>query len=188
MNTSHDQRAARSAAWLRALTLLCMSALLVGCATLKVNSYLERGADLSRYRTFDWGARDTFSTGDPRLDNNPFFENRVKSQVESGLAARGYSKTATPDVRVHIHASVNQRIDVNGLDALTATCDAPECRPFVHDAGTLVIDLVDPATNRIVWRGWADETLDGAIDNQRWMEQRVDQAVAKILARLPPRP
>jgi hypothetical protein len=188
VNTSHDQRAARSAAWLRALTLLCMPALLGGCATLKVNSYLERGADLSRYRTFDWGARDTFSTGDPRLDNNPFFENRVKSQVESGLAARGYSKTATPDVRVHIHASVNQRIDVNGLDALTATCDAPECRPFVHDAGTLVIDLVDPATSRIVWRGWADETLDGAIDNQRWMEQRIDQAVSKILARLPARP
>ncbi|HEY6507199.1 MAG TPA: DUF4136 domain-containing protein [Vicinamibacterales bacterium] len=188
MFTPHDRRSTQAAAWLRPLALLCVSALLAGCATLKVNSYLERGADLSRYRTFDWGARDTVSTGDPRLDNNPFFENRVKTQVESALAARGFAKAARPDVTVHYHASVTQRIDISGIDGASAQCEAPECRPFVHDAGTLVVDLVDPATGRVVWRGWADGTLEGAIDNQRWMEERIDEAVAKILARLPPRP
>lgn len=187
MITLPGQPSGRPTARLRSLALLCLPILWAGCATLKVNSYLERGADLSRYRTFEWGARDTFSTGDPRLDNNPFFETRVKAQVESGLAARGYSKAATPDIRVHIHASVTQRIDVSGIDGTSAQCEATECRPFVHDAGTLVVDLVDPATSRVIWRGWADGTLEGAIDNQRRMEQRIDEAVAKILARLPPR-
>lgn len=188
MHTPQGQPSARPAAWLRALALVCLPFVLAGCATLKVNSYLERGADLSKYKTFDWGARDTFATGDPRLDNNPFFENRVKAQVESGLGARGFAKGAKPDVTVHYHASVTQRIDTNGIDGPTVQCQTPACRPFVHDAGTLVIDLVDPATNRVVWRGWADDTLEGAIDNQRWMEQRIDEAVARILARLPPRP
>ena len=73
---------------------------------------------------------------------------------------------------------------VNSYDMLDQVLPVGE----VELPGGSDIDLVDPATSRIVWRGWADETLDGAIDNQRWMEQRIDQAVSKILARLPPRP
>jgi hypothetical protein len=171
------------------VALVALPAVLAaGCATLQVSSFVERGADLSRFRSFDWGPREGLDTGDPRLDNNPFFENRVKSQVESTLAARGYMKLDTrSDLIVHYHARVNQRFDT-GTHDLTGSCDGADCRPFVYDAGTLVIDLVDRTSNRLVWRGWADGTLDGAIDNQRWMEQRVDEAVTKILARLPPRP
>jgi hypothetical protein len=160
---------------------------LSGCATLQVNSYVERGASLSQYQTFGWGVRDGLETGDPRLDNNPFFDTRVRSQVESKLTARGYAKMGPqPDLWVHYHARVNQRLDASSLEN-TGSGRNDDNRPFVYDAGTLVIDLVDRASNRVVWRGWADGTLDGAIDNQRWMEQRVDEAVAKILARLPPR-
>jgi hypothetical protein len=57
----------------------------------------------------------------------------------------------------------------------------------VYDAGTLLIDLVDARTNRLVWRGWAEGSVDGVIDNQEWMEARIDEAVTRILERLPRR-
>jgi hypothetical protein len=48
-----------------------------------------------------------------------------------------------------------------------------------------VIDLIDARSRRLVWRGWAEGDIDGVVDNQKWMEKRVDEAVAKIIERLP---
>jgi hypothetical protein len=65
------------------------------------------------------------------------------------------------------------------------SCD--DCRPFVFDAGTIVIDLIDARTHRLVWRGWEEGSIDGLVDNQAWMEQRIDQSVARIIEQLPRR-
>lgn len=161
------------------------------CApAIRVHSFAERGADLSRYRTYDFASTEARPTGDPRLDANPIFAGRVQAALESQLAARGYQRAtgaATPDLQVHFHASVTQQIDVNDLDRLSGYCPAGECKPFVYDSGTLLVDLVDGRTNRLIWRGWAESSLDGVIDNQEWMEQRIDEAVTKIVARLPRR-
>jgi hypothetical protein len=166
---------------------LVSGALAVGCATTNVSSYIERGADLRQYRTYSWGPPDTWSTGDPRLDNNRFFDERVRAQVESELGRRGYRKTDTqaPDLLVHYHASVSQEIDARELDSPPTSCADRDCGPFIYDKGTLFVDLVDPRTGRLIWRGWAEGSIDGVIDNQASMESQIDQAVAKILTRLP---
>ena len=69
--------------------------LAAGCATMNVNSFAERGMNLRQYRTYNWGPPDTWSTGDPRLDNNRFFDERVRGEVEKELARRGFEKTAS---------------------------------------------------------------------------------------------
>lgn len=122
-----------------------------------------------------------------RLDNNEFFQERVKTAVEKGLDARGLEKTTsgTADVVVHYHASVTQRVDANGVDERYGYGE--DCRPFVFDAGTLTLDVVDARTNRLVWRGWAESSIDGVIDNQQWLERRIDEAVTRILERFPVR-
>ncbi len=58
----------------------------------------------------------------------------------------------------------------------------------MYDAGTLLIDMVDTRTNTLLWRGWAEGSMDPFVDNQDWMEKRVDLAVARILEKLPARP
>jgi hypothetical protein len=108
-------------------------------------------------------------------------------RVERELASRGFEKTATeaPDVLVHYHASVRQKIDIRNLDAEYDACEEGDCEPYVYDAGTLFIDLVDRRTNRLVWRGWAAGSIEGVIDDQEWLEKRIDETVARILDRLP---
>jgi hypothetical protein len=85
---------------------------------MRVGSYPERGTDFTRYRTYDWAPAGQFSTGDPRLDNNPFFQERLRAAVEKELAARGFEKrtSETSDLLIHYHASIRERIDVSGLD------------------------------------------------------------------------
>ena len=56
---------------------------------------------------------------------------------------------------------------------------------LIRGAGTLFIDLVDRRTNRLVWRGWAAGSIEGLIDDQAWLEKRIDETVARIMLRLP---
>lgn len=160
---------------------------LAGCATLRVDSYLERGIEFSRYRSYAWAERGAFATGDPRLDNNRFFSQRVEEAVDMQLAARGFEKTTpgTADVLLHIHARMDQRVSTAAFDPSHGRCLDDTCHPEVYDAGTLIVDFMDRRTNRLAWRGWAERRVDGVIDDQKWMEATVDKTVARILGRLP---
>ncbi len=159
-----------------------------GCAPMIVHSYVERGADFGRFRTYNWGPADTWSTGDPRLDNNRFFDERVRGRIEQELQRHGYEKTASsePDVQLHYHASVTQEIEARTLDTQYA-CAAGDCGSRVYDKGTLVVDLIDPRNKQLVWRGWAESSIEGVVDNQSWMEARIDDAVTRIIDHLPSR-
>jgi hypothetical protein len=166
--------------------LALVGSALAGCASLNIGSYSSR-LDVAAYRTYAWGPADLVTTGDPRLDNNPFFAERLRMEVEKALAMKGFAKTTTeaPQLLLHYHASVTQELNLNGIDGQNYSDDGP--RPFIYEMGTIVVDLVDPRTKALLWRGWAEGAIDSVIDNQAWMEERIDQAVARIMERLPGR-
>ena len=173
------------------LAAVTISALAVtGCATtMNVSSHVQRGVDFSRYRTYDWGPADALPTGDPRLDKNPFFQDHLQGAIEKQLATRGFerSTSGTPDLLIHYHASINQRIDVNRLDREYGYCYDEDChtRVMEYEAGTLVLDIVDTRTNRVIWRGWAQDSVEGVLDNEDRMARKIDEGVTRMLARLP---
>ena len=170
------------------LIIVAGSALaLAACATTNVRSFVERDIDVGQYRTYSWGSAGERATGDPRLDNNQFFQERIQAAVERHLNARGFEKTTAEafDLLVRYHTSVEQLVNPNGVDRPYAPCE--KCEPYVYDAGSIVIDLVDARTHRLVWRGWAEGGIDGVINDQKWMEKRVDDTVARIMERLPRR-
>ena len=168
--------------WRLAAALTICGLTLSGCAVRRTDSYLARGANLSSYRTYAWGPAPRGGTGDVRLDNNEMFQERLRAAVEKQLASRGFEKTAAaPQLLVHYHASVEQRIDLMKTEPREACRD---CGPFIYDAGTMVIDLVDAPTSDLLWRGWSTANIDRLIDNQQWFEEHIDETVAKIFARL----
>jgi len=166
---------------------LAVGLFLPACAPVRVSAYVAPKADLRAYRTYAWGAGELGQTGDPRLDNNSFFRERVQKSADGQLAFRGYQKATAgkPDMVIHIHARVAQRIDSSEIDR--TNCEQGECRAYVFDEGTLLLDFVDARTNALIWRGWAERSLDGVLDNQNWMNQTIDRAVSLIFGRLPVR-
>lgn len=145
----------------RYAALVALALAVTGCASMNVNAYTERGVELSRFHTYAWAPDAPAATGDPRLDSNPFFAERIRAEADRRLAARGFEKTSTPDLLVHYHASMTQRIDTKDLDRQYGSCEKGDCRVEVYDAGTILIDLVDASTNQLVWRGWAEGSLEG---------------------------
>jgi len=174
---------------LRLATVFVAALALVGCASIGVSSFLNRGAEFTRYRTYSWSAVAALDTGDPRLDNNPFFHERIRADVEKELASRGFEMitSGSPDVVIHYRASIRQRIHANTVDPAKGYCGGNNCQPYVYETGTLLIDFVDARTDKLVWRGWAEDGVNGSISNQQLMEKKIDSAVTRILERLPPR-
>lgn len=161
-----------------------------GCATMSVSSHVEPGLNMVQYQTFDWGPADALPTGDARLDQDPAFNDWVQGAVEIGLARRGLvlaASGAEPDLRIHYHANISERINVNTADQSFGFCDGEGCEPPVtsYEAGTLVIDVVDARTNRVIWRGWAQDSIADELEDPDKMEETIQEAVTRMLARLP---
>jgi hypothetical protein len=161
-----------------------VAAVTVACAPVTVTSFTERGVQVSRYRTYDWGTVDTAVPGDPRLDNNSFFHDYLRGAIDRQLRARGYEQTAlTPDVRVHYHASAAQRLYISGSEPTRERCT--DCAVQVYDEGTVLIDLVDGRTGALVWRGSAETDLARSVDDQARMERTLERVVERIFTKLP---
>lgn len=162
------------------------------CATMNVSSHVQHGLDIAQYRTYDWGAADALPTGDPRLDQDPYFQDRVQGAFEKQMAAHGFERAGSerPDLLIHYHASINRRLDVNRADHSRGYCYDEDCRARVieYEAGTLVLDIVDARTNRVIWRGWAQHSVEGVLGHPERMARKIDEAVRRMLERLPPAP
>lgn len=171
----------------RLLTAAAAVLLLHGCASLSVNSYSDTSRQWPSERSYEWAPAESLSTGDARLDNNPFFDRQVRAAVERELSGRGFQKAddGRAPLLLHYHASFGQEIDLRNVNEEYGYCEREECGPVVYEAGTLVIDVVDAGTNALLWRGWARGNFEADIDSQERMERRVDDAVRRIFARLP---
>jgi hypothetical protein len=164
---------------------------LTGCATLNVSSHVERRADFTHYRTWEWAPDAAVPTGDARLDNSPFFQNRLRGAVEHQMTAKGYVRSTlagSPDLLVHYHANFSKTFAVTDNRTGIGSCYR-DCEPdaYAYEQGTLVIDVVDARTEALVWRGWSRDNMEGAIDNQSRMEQELDAAVGGMFERFPGR-
>ncbi len=165
-----------------------LTSILAGCAAMTVSSHIERNVNFADYVTYDWGSPDALPVGDPRLDNNEFFRDYVMGAIEKELAGKGFRQafSGEPDLLVHYHANVNQKVDVYEVDRPYGYC-YQDCEPRVveFEQGTLVVDIVDRRTNKVVWRGWAQDTMNGVIDNQDRLEKQVSEGVTKMMKLIP---
>jgi hypothetical protein len=159
-------------------------------ATMTVSSHVDRSLNFAQYRTFDWGPADALPTGDPRLDGDPFFKDHVQGAVERGLSVRGVelASSGSPDLLIHYHANISERLDVSRADRAYGYCGSADCPPETvrYEAGTLVLDFIDSRTNKLVWRGWAQNSVEDMLRNRDKMARTIDKAVDDMLHQLPP--
>jgi hypothetical protein len=173
------------------LGIVVAATFVVGCATLNVSSHVERGIDFTQFVTFDWGPADAFPVGDPRLDNNPFFRDYLTGAIEKQLAKRGYRRaTGSPNLLVHFHANVTERFEVHGVEPYNSQTCAPNCEPSIaqYEEGTIVVDVADASTGKVIWRGWAQDNIRGFIDDQDAMQRHIVKSVDRMFASFPAGP
>jgi hypothetical protein len=159
----------------------------IACAPMQVHTYVPRNANLTKYQTYAWAPAGAFETGDPRLDNNTLFIEHLQSAVERQMARKGWAPAVgnEADLVIHFHARVDQRLDLRDAVASGRINEDSGAGPLVYDAGTLLLDFIEPRSNTLVWRGWAEGSVEGVIDNQAWMNEKIETAVTRILMTFP---
>ena len=179
------------ARWATAV-LIAGSLGLGGCAPIRVSAHVDSHTDFAQFRTFDWGPADALPAGDPRLDADGFFQDHMQGAVERQMLLKGYARAAegaTPDLRIHFHAVVRERMDVDALDVQRGFCAAGTCGSGVtqFEEGTLLVDVMDGRTNRLVWRGWAQDSVEGTLENHDKLAKQINKAVKGLMGALPGR-
>lgn len=174
---------------LRWPVLMLLAATVSACATMNVSSHVERDADFSKFRTWEWGKRDELPKTDPRLDS-PTFQDYLQGAVERQFAQRRLTRVdpgKTPDLLVHYHANVSSRINANSSHQAYGACYDPHCtvRVMEQEVGTILVDVLDARTNRLVWRGWVQTNVDGVLKNERRLDRRIGKAVEEMFKQFP---
>ena len=47
------------------------------------------------------------------------------------------------------------------------------------------IDVIDTHTNRLIWRGWAQDSVEGVLGNRNRLKRKIDEGVTRMFERLP---
>lgn len=140
--------------------------------------------DLGRYVAFTWDEADDRPVGDPRLENNPFFEERLHAAVAVELASAGIREGSMgPTLLVHHHATVRDRVDVYEADRREGyrTEEYGEGTQVVqYEEGTILVDIADAESRTVLWRGWAQFDIGHAIEDPQVMEAAIEEAIGKM--------
>jgi hypothetical protein len=138
----------------------------------KVNVDSDPAAPFATYRTYSW------LQGTP--GPNPLSEERLHAAVDARLAGRGLVLTAQgPDLFVTTDVTTTEREErvVHGFGTGPWWGGGfPTASVETHVDGTLVVDLYDARTKKMVWRGVATATAsDKPTKNTKKMNKALDK-------------
>lgn len=169
-----------------------LTALVLGCGiAIRAGADFQPGTSFETYRTFGWGSADELPTGDPRLDNNPFFQERMRLAIADELLRLGFVyDERSPDLLVHYHASIRERVDVYAVDEELGYNPeyGPGTQVIQYDEGTILVDIADADSKRILWRGWAQSDLGSVIEDRDATEKNLRESMKLMFAELPSPP
>lgn len=147
--------------------------------------------DLTPYTTFVWDEPDERPVGDPRLENNELFEDRLHAAVAFELSRAGIREANSgPTLTVHHHATVRNRVDVYEADAAAgyrSTEFGDGTQVVQYDQGTILVDIADAETRDLLWRGWAQFDIGRALADPDLMVDAINEAVGKMFEDFPGR-
>ena len=148
----------------------------------KITVEFDQAADFTRYKTF--AIRDgQLNSRNPAL-NSELVKKRIESDIVRDLTARGLEMTTgRSDLNVRYRFGSARKTEVETYPAGWRGWGTRVVRvPYTE--GTLVIDLRDPSTRSLVWRGIASEEKGEATK----IEGKLDGMVRKAIEKYPPKP
>ncbi len=147
----------------------------------KVMADYDYHVDFGRYHTYSW----------LKVEADQLWTDRIRSAVDSQLTAKGWMPAAVGDASVAAFESTatQPRIETfydhfgggwfwHGWGNGVATTEV-ENIPI----GTLVIDIFDTPTKKLLWRGMATDTLSEKPEKN---EKKLGKAVAEMFDHFPP--
>jgi hypothetical protein len=170
---------------LMGIALLCAAASFAQ----QVKTDYGRSADFSQYKTYSWEHLQT---------QNPLWVDRIKTAVNSALAAKGWTQIESGgNVSIvamemnRSHQTLNTYYDSFGggwgwgrrFEGFGEDFGESTTTPETYRVGTLVVDLFDSSTKNLIWRGSLSDVLS---DKSNKNIKNLDKGVVKLFDQFPP--
>ncbi len=158
----------------------------------KVRVDYEHGNDFAKYKTYKW------VKFKENPDVNQIVDQRIIAAIDAAMTKEGLSKSdSNPDLLIGYQAVLTQQQQLTtyssggpgwgygarwgygwgGSSISTTTSNTV-------NNGTLVVDLMDPKQEKLVFRGIGTDTLS---DKPEKNAQKIKKAVTKIFEKYPPK-
>jgi hypothetical protein len=186
VNMTHDrdlalQRSCRRTIVHGVVALALVAALAPWAFAQKITTEFDETVDFSRFKTFDV-REGQLNSGSPAL-NSELTKKRLEMEIQRALTARGLTRASgRADLNVFFSLGAQRRVETETYPAGWRGLRTRVAR-VPHAEGTLVIDLRDPTTRSLVWRGIATEEEP----NPAKLSEKLDDMVRKSFAKYPPR-
>lgn len=182
------------------LLLLPILILLNSCSTITVHQDFDTTYNFHNLKTYSWLDKNRTVSSDTRIDNDLVKDRMIKA-IETSLEAKGYTKVdkAQASFLVVWHGSIDSKLRVDTIDHYYrpygyGARDVYD--PFIrsrttrtvvseYDLGTLLIDILDPTEQKLIWRGTGQGVVHGDQEPAK-ITKSINNAVQEILSQFPP--
>lgn len=181
------------------ILVLFLSGCAAGIAVSEANTVAASDINLSTYKTYAWFHPVKVAPTEYEKGFSDDLDNSLRKAIEEELKRKGFQKvTLKPDVLVAYDISVpvpkekdNPENYSDGFGYSYAHMagyrynyghnDILGYRAVdLYKQGTLIIDIIDPAGSKLLWRGWNE----GAIKNYKANFTKIKEEVAQVMNKL----
>lgn len=189
--------------------------LLSACSTnISVGTDFNAGVDFSTYRSYRWHEGNEFNLRSQQFLASDLADQRIRNNVDSKLLEKGIRLRESGPVDFLINYSVTtaEQVDIDTYNTYSGYAPGwtyggyaglgpyryggvgfrysygipgTETRVSQYTRGTLILDMVEPVGNTLVWRGIAEGKIEQDMD-QNERAELVEDAVNRILDGFPP--
>jgi hypothetical protein len=151
---------------------------MLGCGA-SVNSTMVPGTNVGQFRTFSF--HNASQAGQPVSVADQAIEDALKQS----LISKGYVEaTENPDFLVAHHVNLQQQTQVYGGGPYGYGYGYYGMGPDIqtYTQGTLIVDFIDPKTNKAFWRGTASQVVNNPSSPDT---DKIQAAVTKLIDKYP---
>ena len=179
--------------WHVAAIFIIATAVISCGPSLKVSSDYDKSVNFSQYKTFSMYKSDNSQSAISQLNHD-----RIINAIKSEMAKKGLQENDdNPDVLVNTVTILENRVAVNastnyygyggyyrpyywggGMGSSTTTYNTEH-----YKDGSLIIDVIDANTKKLVWQGTGNKEIDEPIKDP---DKKIPEAVSLIMASFPP--
>ena len=173
--------------------------IIAGCTQLQTGSEINETTDFAPLKTYSW-LHDVDKPADDVRLNDPKVRQTVRTAVEDSLSSKGYEQVGRQqaDFLVTWFGAIEKKIKKENIDHFYSPYGygtlyrdpvlntASPQKILEYEKGTIIIDIVDPKSQKLIWRGSGSGRLAEDQPEQTAL-RNLNRSVTKILAPFPAR-
>lgn len=176
--------------------VVCLSLILYSCGSImQTYSYKAKGVDLDNYKTYAWVNLEHYV--DQNKEGEKRYARYILDLANAELLKKGFVlDVENPDAVFQFQTEIENKVQYNQSPTVSVgvgfggpgyyvggamPVSGGQITQSMYEEGVLTVEMFEPKTGKLIWRGWAQEEISFETD----MESDLKMAVRNIFMKLP---